>query len=80
MLFTVCFMRLYVHIDNTYFMLVDGVTEPFFENIYIYISGVGRCQKVCVCGGGGGGGTQTRNLYTLKNQYKQVVCGYMAIY
>ena len=35
-------------------------------SIYLCIlcSGVGRCQKVCVCGGGGGGGIQTRNLCT----------------
>ena len=36
-----------------------------YIGLYIYISGVGRCQKVCGGGGGGGGkGTQTRNLYT----------------
>ena len=46
----------------------------------IYVSGVGRCQKVCVCGGGGGGGggTETRNLCTFGKE--RVVFGYMVIY
>ena len=49
--------------------------------IYIYISGVGRCQKVCV-GGGGGGGAHRHVIYvpSVKNQYKRVVFGYMVIY
>ena len=46
------------------------------------ISGVGRCQKVCVGGGGGGGGAQRHVIYVplVKNQYKRVVFGYMVIY
>ena len=38
--------------------------------IYIY-SGVGRCQKVCVCVGGGGGGHR-HIIYVplVKDQYK----------
>ena len=46
-------------------------------------SGVGRCQKVCVCwGGGGGGGTHRHVIYvpSVKNQYKRVLFGYMVIY
>ena len=46
-------------------------------------SGVGRCQKVCVCvgGGGGGGGAHRHVIYvpSVKNQYKRVVFGYMVI-
>ena len=48
----------------------------------IAFSGVGRCQKVCVCGGGGGGGGVHRHVIyvpSVKNQYKRVVFGYMVI-
>ena len=48
----------------------------------ILFSGVGRCQKVCVCvGGGGGGGLHRHVIYvpSIKNQYKRVVFGYMVI-
>ena len=51
---------------------VGGHMSPLPPASYasdIYITGVGRCQKVCVWGGGGGGGTQTRNLGK-KNLYK----------
>ena len=37
---------------------------------------------VCVCGGGGGGGGAHRHVIyvpSVKNQYKRVVFGYMAI-
>ena len=49
------------------------------------MSGVGRCQKVCVCvwgGGGGGGGAHKHVIYvpSVKYQYKRVVFGYMVIY
>ena len=45
----------------------------------MYISGVGRCQKVCVCGGGG---AHRHVIYvpSVKNQYKRVVFGYMVMY
>ena len=46
-----------------------------------FFSGVGRCQKLCVCGGGGGGDMDTY-IYvpSVKNQYKRYVIGYMVIY
>ena len=49
--------------------------------IYVCISDVGRCQKVCVCVGGGGG-AHRHVIYvpSVKNQYKRVVFGYMVIY
>ena len=40
---------------NFYRAIVEGI---------IFISGIGRCQKVCVWWGGGGGGTKTRTLCT----------------
>ena len=58
-------------------------TDKTLYKEYIYISGVGRCQKVCVCvGGGGGGGANRHVIYvpSVKNQYKRVVIGYMVIY
>ena len=51
--------------------------------MYIYISGVARCQKVCVCGGGGGGGGGAHRhviyIPSVKNQYERVVFGCMVI-
>ena len=50
---------------------------------YTLYSGVGRCQKVCVCVWGGGGGVAHRHVIyvpSVKNQYKRVVIGYMVIY
>ena len=49
---------------------------------HIYISGVGRCQKVCVCVGGGGGEHTYTYIYvpSVKNQYKQDVIEYMVIF
>ena len=41
-------------------------------------NGVGRCQKVCMCGGGGGG-THVIYVPSVKNQYKRIVFGYMVI-
>ena len=41
------------------------------------------CVCMCVCGGGGGGGGAHRHIIyvpSVKNQYKRVVFGYMAIY
>ena len=40
--------------------------NTFFAKTSTFYSGVGRCQKVCVCvgGGGGGGGTHIRNVCT----------------
>ena len=35
--------------------IMHFISELLLVYIYIYISGVGRCQKVCVWGGGGGG-------------------------
>ena len=60
------------------------------HNVYVCVSGVGRCQKVCmwkcVCGwvgwgAGGGGGAHRHVIYvpSVKNQYKRVVFGYMVI-
>ena len=52
------------------------------------VSGVGRCQQVCVCvcvcvcrEGGGGGHTDTyMYVPSVKNQFKRDVTGYMVIY
>ena len=53
-----------------------GVLELGIMNIFsglIYISGVGRCQKL--------GGAHRHIIYvpSVKNQYKRVVFGYMVI-
>ena len=48
-----------------------------YTHTHIYISGVRRCQKVCV--GGEGGHIHVIYVPSVKNQYKRVVFEYMVI-